>query len=152
MPYECRIEERTSQPVMSIRTRTSVDKLPEVMGATYGKLMGYLGEHGVYPASAPFAAYYNMDMQDLDVEMGFPVAQPLPERDPIQPGEIPAGRAAVTVHTGPYEDFGKAYDALQQFMDEQGVEGTGVAYEFYLNDPTDTPPSELQTQIVLPLK
>jgi len=27
-----------------------------------------------------------------------------------------------------------------------------VAYEFYLNDPQTTPPSELQTQVVFPLK
>ena len=151
MSYECKIEERAAQPAMSIRTRTPVDKLPEVMGPAYGQIMAYLGEQGAYPAGRPYTAYYNMDMQDLDVEIGMPVAQPLPGAGDVQASEIPAGNAATTIHTGPYKDLGKAYDALQSFMDEQGVEGTGAAYEFYLNDPGEVPHSELQTLIVLPL-
>jgi effector-binding domain-containing protein len=39
-----------------------------------------------------------------------------------------------------------------QWMAEQGYEGTGVSYELYLNDPTETPPAELQTQIIFPVK
>jgi effector-binding domain-containing protein len=152
MSYDCQLQERATQPVMSIRSRTSVDKLPEVMGAVYGQLMGYLGEQGAYPAGAPFVAYYNMDMQDLDIEIGFPVAVPLPGRGEIEANEIPAGQAATCVHTGPYDQLGIAYDALMQWMQKQGYEGTGVAYEFYLNDPSETAPEELQTQIALPLK
>jgi len=45
-----------------------------------------LNELGEKPLEAAFAAYYNMDMENLDVEMGFPVAKPLAGR-----GEIKAG-------------------------------------------------------------
>ena len=152
MTYECRMEERASQPVVSIRTRTSVDELPNVLGAAWGRLMEYLETERAFPAGAPFAGYFNMDMQDLDVEIGFPVAAPLPGGGDIRASEIPAGKAATTLHTGPYEDFGQAYNALMQWMEEHEYEGTGVAYEFYLNDPTEIAPEELQTQIVLPLK
>jgi effector-binding domain-containing protein len=37
-------------------------------------------------------------------------------------------------------------------MEENGYQPTGVAYEVYLNDPDETPPEELQTQIAFPLK
>jgi effector-binding domain-containing protein len=32
-----------------------------------------------------------------------------------------------------------------------GYTATGVAYEIYLNEPSDTPPEKLKTQIAFPL-
>jgi effector-binding domain-containing protein len=93
-----------------------------------------------------------MDMQDLDVEIGFPVARELPGRGDIRAGEIAGGKAATCLYTGPYEDIGQPYEALSQWMEENGYEPTGVAYEMYLNDPQETPPEELQTQIMFPLR
>jgi effector-binding domain-containing protein len=107
---------------------------------------------GEPPVGAPFVAYYNMDMQALDVEIGIPVARALPGKDTIYAGEIPAGKYATCVHTGPYDAAGAAYTALTQFVMENGYEATGVAYEVYLNDPSNTPPEGLMTQILFPLK
>ena len=45
-----------------------------------------------------------------------------------------------------------AYEALSAWIEENGYEPTGVAYEFYLNDPGEVPPEELMTQISFPLK
>jgi effector-binding domain-containing protein len=93
-----------------------------------------------------------MDMQDLDVEIGFPVSGSLPGKGEIQPGEIPGGKAATCLHVGPYTEVGPAYEALMQWIMENGFEATGVAYEMHLNDPAQTPPEELKTQIVFPMK
>jgi effector-binding domain-containing protein len=93
-----------------------------------------------------------MDMQDLDVEIGFPVTKPLAGKDDIQASEVPGGKLGYALHTGRYGDIAPAYDALTQFVKEQGYEPTGVSYEFYLNDPEETPQEKLQTQIVFPLK
>jgi effector-binding domain-containing protein len=123
-----------------------------VSGQTYGAIARYLAELGEQPAGAPFAAYYNMDMQDLDVEIGFPVTRPLRGKGEIHPGEIPGGLMASVMHIGPYPDCGLAYEALTQFVKDQGHTATGVAYEMYLNDPSVTPPQELMTQVVFPLQ
>ena len=68
--------------------------LPQALGKAYGAIMQYLGELGMPPAGAPFVAYFNMDMQDLDIEIGFPVMQPLPGKGEVQASAIPAGKAA----------------------------------------------------------
>ena len=151
MEYKCEILEKTQQPILSIRSRTSVQDLPKVIGAVYGRLGAYLSEIGEYPVGAPFAAYYNMDMHDLDVEIGFPVARMLPASGEIQSSEIPAGEYATCHYTGTYQDIGPAYEALTQFIQQRARQPSGVAYEYYLNDPTETPPEELQTSIVFPL-
>jgi effector-binding domain-containing protein len=143
--------EAPAQPTLTIRTRTAVQNLPQLMGQSFGAIAGYLGELGQAPAGAPFAAYYNMDMQDLDIEIGFPVASKLPGRGEILAGEIPAGKFATSLHTGPYDQCGPVYEALTQWVAEHHYEANGVAYEYYLNDPTETPPEELKMQIIFPL-
>ena len=151
MSIECALLDRPAQPVLSIRTRVAVQGLPAQMGQAFGAVAQYLGQLGQPPAGAPFAAYYNMDMQNLDVELGFPVAAPLPGKGNIQAGEIPGGKAAACLFTGPYDQLKTAYDALTAWVQARGYQTTGVAYEVYLNDPQTVPPAALQTQIVFPL-
>lgn len=152
MSYQCEVKEQSAQPTLAIRTRAAVQDLGQVLGACYGTIAQYLGELGQHPAGPPFTAYYNEDMQDLDVEIGFPVARELPGRGEIQAGEIPGGQLATCLHTGSYSDIEAAYEALGQWMAENGYEPSGAAYEMYLNDPEDVPPEELQTLIMFPLQ
>lgn len=151
MDFHCQLSERKDQPVLVTRVRTPVQKLPELLGKHFGAIFAYLEQLGQMPAGPPFAAYYNMDMQDMDVEIGFPVSAGLPPVDEIQTGVIPAGKSATCLYTGPYDEIASAYTALAGWIDEQGLTPTGVAYEFYLNDPDETSPEALQTQILMPL-
>lgn len=152
MSYNCELTQQPAQPTLSIRTRTSVGELPQVLRKAYGDIAQYLGELGEQPAGPPYTAYFNMDMQDLDVEIGFPVPRQLLGKETIQASEIPAGKAATCLYVGPYSDIEPAYTALGQWIQDNDYEPTGVAYEMYLNGPTDTPPHELQTRILFPLK
>ena len=113
--------------------------------------MQYLRELGEPPAGMPYAAYYNMDMQNLDVEIGFPVGRQLAGKGEIQASEFPGGKLASVMHVGPYDQVGPAYDALTQWVKEQGYEVTGVAYELYYSGP-ETPPQEIKTEIMFPIK
>ena len=150
MSYQFEVKEQPAQKTLSIRTRAAVQDLPQVFENGYGAIAQYLEELGEQPIGPPFGAYYNMDMDDLDVELGFPVARSLPGKGAIEAGEIPAGRVATCLFIGPYSEMEPAYEALFKWMEENGHEGTGVSYELYLNDPRETAPA--QTQIVFPLK
>ena len=151
MSYQCELIDRSIQPVLSIRARAAVQNLPGVMGQAYGAIGEYLGRMGWQPAGAPFVAYYNMDMQNLDIEIGYPVAQKLTGQGNIQPSMVAGGKAAACLHVGPYATMPAAYQALMEWMGAKGYEGT-ICYEVYLNDPAQTPPEALQTQIVFLLK
>ncbi len=151
LSYTCEIQDQPERPTLSVRTRAAVQDLPQIFGQTYGALMQYMNEMGAQPAGMPFAAYYNMDMQNLDIEIGFPVTSPLPDRGEIKSSALPAGKYAATIHTGPYDTVGPAYEALTEFVKESGYEPTGIAYEFYFSGP-ETPPEQIQTQIVFSLK
>lgn len=151
MDIPCEIKERPAQPVLSIRTRTAVSDLPGLLGRCYGAIAAYLAELGEAPTGAPFAAYYNMDMADLEVEIGFPVAKALPGRGEIQAGQVPGGKLGSALHVGPYAEIAPVYDALTAYVKQQGFQPSGVAYECYLNDPQATPPAELRTEVLFPL-
>jgi effector-binding domain-containing protein len=152
MAYNCELIEQEPQPSLSIRTTTSIKNLPQELGKAYGAIGQYLGQLGEQPSGAPYAAYFNFDVNNFEVEIGFPVAKPLPEKDEIKATELPGGKLARCLYTGPYNKIEPAYNTLTEWVKESGYEATGVAYEFYLNDPGEIPPEELMTQIVFPLK
>ncbi len=50
-------------------------------------------QHGITPAGRRFLRYHVIDMAgEMDIEVGAPVATPLPGDDRVRPGLLPAGR------------------------------------------------------------
>ena len=141
-----------SRPTLAVRTVCPASGLPEMMGRVYGEIAGYMAQAGVDFAGPPYALYRNMDMEALDVEVGFPVGRAAGGTERIRPSELPAGQAATAVHLGPYSDIEKTYNLLQAFVKEKGVKPLSWMYESYLNSPEDTPPEKLATEIVFPLE
>jgi effector-binding domain-containing protein len=151
MTYQFELQQQPAQPALVIRARAAVQELPQVFGEAYDALMRYLAELGEQPTGMPFAAYHNLDMQNLDLEIGFPVSRPLPGKGTIQPGELPAGKWARVLHVGPYEQLRDAYEALTSWIADQGYRPSGVSYEAYCSEP-GTPPEEIRTWIMFPLQ
>lgn len=153
MDYNFDMNEAPAQAVLSIRKRISVRNLPQELGQAYTAIFEYLKEIGAEAmVLAPFAGYYNMDMEDLDVEMGFTIAGPLPGKGDVKANEIPAGKQVDYLFKGPYSGMEPVYNALNQWMNEKGYVPTGTCYEFYFNSPLEVPESELLTKIMFPLK
>jgi effector-binding domain-containing protein len=152
MTYHCEMTEQSARPTLSIRRRAPAQKLPELLGSWYMVIAQYLAELGEAPLGPPYLALYNRDMEDLDLELGFEVAKALPGNEEIQASELPAGKQVSCIYTGPYLQMAGAYNALTAWVQENGYEPSGVAYEFFLNSPENTPQENLQTRIVFPLK
>ncbi len=148
----CEIQSRQAQPTVCLHTISPVSELPVVLGRAFDQLMAHFNNHNELPSGPPFVAYCNMDMQALEIEVGFPASKPLPAEGVIESCEIPAGDYASTIHVGPYQTIERGYTALSEFIASQGREATGISYEFYLNDPTLTPQDQLQTQVIFMLK
>lgn len=152
MEHSCEIVELEAAPTLVVRTRAPVDRLPEVLGPAWGSIMAIAAAAGEQPTDAPFAAFHNGDMQDLDVEIGFTFARPLAGEGEVQPGTIPAGRAVQCIHVGPYDQLGAAYRAIEAYMAEHGLTSAGPGHEFYLDDPAETAQDELSTRVFRPVR
>jgi len=156
MNYKIELKEQGVQPVLSIRKTTAMRNLSQEIGKAYGSIIQYLNEIGEQPAEAPFTAYYNLDKEHLieyvDVEMGFPVSRQLVGRDEIKASGIPAGKYAECMYKGSYAEMVPVYDAMSQWISENGLAALGTSYEIYYNSPGEVPESELLTKIMLPVK
>ncbi len=152
MEYKIEIKEKTAQPALAVRFRSSVEELPAQLGRIYGSIIGYIQRNGSATPLIPYVAYYNMDMQDLDLEAGFTVTEDITGEGDIVASEIPAGKHVSCTHKGPYAASEAAYKVMTEWMQKNQCVPTGVAYEFYLNSPEEVPESELLTRIIFPLK
>jgi AraC family transcriptional regulator len=90
----------------------------------------------------------------LRAKAGIVVEGDFPVEHPLEQAEIRAGAYAVLKHKGPYSDMKAAYDWLfGDWLAQSGREPADApVIEEYLNSPRDTPPTELRTDIYLPLR
>jgi len=151
MNYEYKLLDLTQQPTLSLRTIIPVEKLAEFFGKAYSSIMAYLQELEEEPNGMPFATYYNLDMSAFDVEAGFPVGKTLPAKGEIISAFIPAGKYITTIHSGPYDSMESGYAALTKWAQTNGYTPSGIAYEYYLNDPTESPDIIPLTEIRFPV-
>ena len=153
-----RLEKRNAIPYVAIRTQVSVP-FGAVLPPLWGKVFAWLATKGITPSGAPFIRYLTTDMaRKLDLEVGFPVAVPVPGDHRISAGVFPAGRYAVCVYSGPYEGLVEATAALLEWAQKNNVvwqtatvdniEWWEARIEFYLTDPAAEPdPQKWQTEL-----
>ena len=79
---------------------------------------------------------------------------PSPPDGPLVPVRLAGGPYAVLRHTGPYAAMKAAYDWLYgDWLPRSGREPADApVVEHYRNNPRDTPPAALVTDICLPLR
>ncbi len=150
MDSQCVIDERQPQPTLCIKTRAPATELRAVLGKAFGEVLAVMQAQGQQPVGPPFVGYGNYDMTDLDLEIGFPSATPLEGRGDVVPSVLPGGTWASTMHVGPYDQVGPAWEALHRFIVTKQRQVGGRGYEFYFDGP-DTPPEALRTRVSFPL-
>lgn len=111
-----------------------------------------------FPETVMLAIYHDdpettpPDQLQSDAGLTVPEGVALPEG--LTEKRLPAGRYARTTHVGPYTQLGDAWSRFMgQWLPQSGHRvGAGSSYEVYRNDPTNTPPDELRTDLYLPLR
>ncbi len=88
---------------------------------------------------------------NADVEVAIPIAEKVDGTDGIRCYELCGGKMAKTVHKGPYEECGPAYERLFARIRDKGLRITGPTREVYLNDPREVPKEEILTEIYAPV-
>jgi effector-binding domain-containing protein len=148
----CEIKQQKLTKVLQISATTNMQELPKVLGEIFNSVIQHLQEKGEAPAGPAFAAYYNCDMNALQIDAGFIVDKDMPESDTIKMGAIPECKAASCIHVGSYSELPKLYEELMNWAKDQKLDMVGTGYEFYYNSPMNTPEEELKTEIIFPVK
>jgi AraC family transcriptional regulator len=138
-----------------MRRRVTRDEIATALAECLPAVFGYAQQHGLAIAGPPFARYPEVGMGSLVIESGVSVAAPPPAPldDGIEALAIPAGRAVVAIHRGPYDRLPESYQEIEKWMRGQGLTAAGAPWETYLTDPGDHPdPATWETEIVQPVR
>jgi effector-binding domain-containing protein len=141
----------TLQPTAVLRGKLPVPEIGGFLAHAYGTVAAHLERLGLPIAGMPFARYRHLGDDEFEVEAGFPVAAPVDSEGEVEGSTLPGGSAVATWHRGPYEQLGRAYEALADWVEQHGGELEGPAWEVYYSDPTEQPdPTSWRTEVIQP--
>ena len=143
--------EQQEHHVLSIRTNINFNDFANIAKESYKKIQDYTERNNLLLAGGSYVCYHNSDLENLDVELGFPVARSVDGKDDIIGHTIPVQKGVSGIFLGAYEDTDPLMYSIIQWINKHGYELQGDIYNYYLND-EDRSPSELLTQIVVPIK
>jgi AraC family transcriptional regulator len=155
MTYQATIRETPAMRVAALAHRGDYMNI----GNTFERLMAMAGGQGLLgPWTRSFGIYYDDPASTPRESLRADACLTLPDdkmpSGELQVREIRGGRYAVTLHVGPYAELHFPYTWLYgTWLPKSGEEAAHApSIEEYLNDARVVPPSELRTEIWLPLR
>lgn len=130
---------------------------PEALGSAMKEAIpkAFAGaeERGLPIAGPVVSAYYTWKDGKTEFTSGPVVGADSPQAEGNGLGiRTLAGCKCVTiVHTGPYSELGKTYDATFEWIAAKGLDKRMPCVEIYENSPKDTEESKLRTKICIPI-
>jgi AraC family transcriptional regulator len=146
------IKDVKKQSTLVIKQKVKMAEISAELGKLLPKIHAYLGSKNITPLSAPMTHFKKTAADAFEIEAGFVVPEGTKGEGEIVSSELPAGKAAFTVHVGPYDALPKTYEAMEAVLKTKGLQGKGSSWEFYVTDPGSTKPEELKTEIYMPVE
>jgi len=108
---------------------------------------------GAAIAGPAFAIYRGDPSSRFDLELGFPVSQPLTAPVAadvtVEPSQLPAGQALAVSHLGSYDELPAAWSRLGEEAARRDLRPTGW-YEVYVTEPSpEIDPATLRSDLFL---
>jgi len=129
------------------------------IGTTFERLMAMAGGQGLLgPGLRTFGVYYDdpvaTPVSSLRADACLVIPDGVVPTGDLQVSEIRGGRYAVVLHIGSYAELERPYKWLYgTWLQQSGEEPDNAPIvEEYLKDARTVPPSELETEIWLPLR
>lgn len=154
MVYAIEVLTIPAQTIISERLTARLDDVGLAIGRAITATRAFITRHDAQPSGAPIALYHTgMEEESLAIEVGWPIAAPLPGEGAIGLGTIGGVTVARTLHRGPHERIGGAFAALAGWIQRHGHETAGAPWETYLTEPSDAAdPSQLLTTVSWPIR
>ncbi len=153
--YEIEQTTLDATPFLFGRRKLESDKIAEGFAEVLPAAFGYAMSNGLAMAGPPVVRYVETSPAFITVEAGVPLVEAAPAppaSSDLEIGELPAGRVAVTIHSGPYDTLGEAHVAVDRWIVDNDLTFGGAPWEVYLTDPAEVPdPADWKTQLFWPL-
>lgn len=161
---EPKLEYRDEQPYVAIRREVTMQEIGPTLPPLIGELFGWLESKGIEPAGPVFWRYLVIDMEArLEIDVAIPVATTVIGEGDVISDVLPAGRYAVLLHTGPYDELMAVTAGLLAWAEKKGLvwdkwpagskgEAWRARIETYFTDPAEEPdPAKWETELAFKL-
>lgn len=146
----------TQTDYIAIPTECSIDDLGSSMQENWQSLYRFIEENKLSMEGVPFSIYHTFDIvkHESKYYSCIPITTDILLEDGWVRGTLKSEETLKTMHKGRYLHLGNAWMTAMNFtrMKKMRTKKSPVGYEFYLNNPYDTPEEELVTEIYMPLK
>jgi effector-binding domain-containing protein len=141
-----------AKKILFIRDSCSMSEVAAYLGKAYGELMTFITKNKISCTEPPIAITNSWDKDSWVFEAAFIISEANIKTDGrIQSGDLYSGKAVKGTYFGPYEKVEPAYNEIMKFIENHGLKISGRSWEAYMNDPQNTPPDKLQTDIYFPV-
>jgi AraC family transcriptional regulator len=148
------IEEMPSLRVATVPHSGPYSRISEA----FQRLVAVTGPAGLWRDGALWVAIYHDDPKTTPAEQLHSFAGlSIPDQVPLPSGvvekRLAAGCYARATHIGPYTTLPDAWSRMMaEWLPSSGQRvGNGPTYELYRNDPSNTRPEELRTDLYIPI-
>ncbi len=126
---------------ITVRDNVEMDKIPEFLGASYGKIGAALAVAGLEMEGRPSGIYYEMNEENNVMDMSAAMAVKAGSTiEGFEHVNTPAGGKALLIdYYGDYHGLGAAHGAMDEYMNQNGIENKSMAIEEYVTDPGEEP-------------
>ena len=131
------------------------DEIAQALGAAFGQVVGFLAQNGLQMEPSPVAIARSAEDGVYAFDAGLPI-DVMPQEEvaadsPVQIGHTQGGKVVRVRHKGPYSNLAGLYEPLDALLAAHGLEKNGDSWEEYVSDPSQTPESEVITNIYQPV-
>lgn len=149
--YEVVEKDVPAMLVASVTEHVPLTEAGSVIPDAFRMLMEVVAPIG-YGSGMPGVVYHEMDpLRPGDIEVFMPVKEGFDPPPGVSVRTFEATHAVSTMHRGPYDQVGRAYEALTTWLAEHRKEPVGPPRELYLNDPNEVGMQEALTEIDWPV-
>ena len=129
-----------------IRSRVRPKDLAQFVPAACGEVWSFIRSTGLPRPGRHLALY--LDTQG-SVEVGAEASEPFVGNGRVQCSQLPSGRAATTVHFGPYARLSEAHAEIRQWCAEHGHRLSDISWEIYghWDESWNADPSKIRTDV-----
>jgi effector-binding domain-containing protein len=146
------IVELPATHAIAIHAKVPMSDLAVFFGEAFGRLAVFAQAHGTFCSDMPFARYFKVSPEEVEVEALMPVNATVAGEGDVIEVDLPPGRAAEIRHVGPYWTLGQTYAELERWMTDHHHTSSDVPREVYLSGPAGLEPEEWETLVVQPIE
>ncbi|MGD9722171.1 MAG: GyrI-like domain-containing protein [Pirellulales bacterium] len=146
MTYVVELTEVAPLPIAVVQRRSTIANLSQVIPPACGEVWNFIRANSIPHTGLNLVVYRGTQgCSQLDLECGVIVSASFSGTETIASTTTPHGRAATTVHMGPYHRLGDANQAIRDWCDARHLALTGVSWEIYGHWNDD--PAQLRTDV-----